>query len=59
MTKLYKSWKRNRRSERQEEAEARQKARNARSDAEQLRLLEEKGHGHCREAQRLREKLND
>ena len=38
-------------------AEERQAARDARTDEEQLKSLERRGHGHCKEAQRLRERL--
>lgn len=39
------------------EAAERKAAREKRSDAEQLARLEAAGHGHSREAQRLRESL--
>ena len=42
---------------RKSEAEARAEARAARSDAEQLGVLMDRGHGHCREAQRLAERI--
>lgn len=48
---------RDRRQERQAEAEERRRAREKRGDAGQLSKLERSGHGHCREADRLREKL--
>lgn len=46
-----------RRKERQDEAKQRQEIREARGDAAQLELLEEMGHGHCKEANRLRKRL--
>ena len=46
-----------RRKQRREEAEERAAARKKRSDSEQLQHLERAGHGHCREAIRLRENL--
>ena len=42
------------RSARQDGAKERQAARAARGDAGQLARLEAAGHGHCREAKRLR-----
>lgn len=42
---------------RQESAASRQEARNKRSDVSQLLLLSERGHLHCKEAQRLLAKL--
>lgn len=48
---------RDRQSLRSAEAEARQKARNERTDTEQLTRLEEMGYGNCKEAVRLRESI--
>lgn len=45
--------------ERRKEADARQAARDVRGDEEQLASLEVRGHGHCKEAQRLRDRLED
>ena len=39
---------------RRREAEERNEARRERGDAGQLARLEREGHGHCREAKRLR-----
>ncbi len=47
----------NRRDERKAQAAERQEARDARGDKAQLARLVKKGHGHCKEAKRLREKL--
>ena len=47
----------NRREQRKHEAEVRQNARNKRTDEQQLRRLTMGGHGNCKEAQRLRERL--
>lgn len=44
--------------ERQAEAQVRQEARDSRSDKEQLKLLVERNHGQCREAQLLRAVLS-
>lgn len=46
-----------RKARRQVEADDRKMARDARGDAGQLARLEARGHGHCKEATRLREKL--
>jgi hypothetical protein len=40
-----------------EKVAARQELRNQRTDMQQLQLLEKKGHGHCKEAKKLRERL--
>lgn len=48
-----------RRSERREEAQVRQEARDARTDQSQVALLELHGHGHCREAVRLRKRIKE
>lgn len=48
-----------RQSWRRERAEARQEARDARSPQEQLQLLERRGHGHCQEAESLRQEISD
>jgi len=48
----------NRRQERREEAKARHQARENRGHAGQLARLEQQGFGECKEAQRLRRKLN-
>ena len=48
-------WTRSDRQERKrEEAALRQEARVERGDARQLEILEQRGHGHCAEAVRLR-----
>lgn len=44
---------------RQEAAMQRQALRDKRGDKGQLEKLEKEGHGHCKEAKRLRAKLND
>lgn len=44
--------------ERQEQAAEIAAAREKRGDAGQLARLEANGHGHCREAEKLRKKLN-
>lgn len=41
-----------------EDAQIRQTNRNKRTDQEQLDLLISRGHGHCKEAERLIEKIN-
>ncbi len=46
-----------RREERQREAQERQAAREKLGDAGQLAKLEKAGHGHCKEAERLRKRL--
>ena len=43
--------------QRREEAAERQAVRDARSDKDQIRHLESKGHGHCREVTRLRARI--
>jgi hypothetical protein len=43
--------------QRRAEAEERQEARDARGDAGQIARLEASGHGHCKEAKRLRRKV--
>jgi len=45
------------RTQRTEGAQARIDERSKRDDAEQLAYLEHRGHGHCAEAQRLRERM--
>lgn len=45
------------RKERREAAEARQAERNKRTDAQQLKMLQNRGHGHCREAKAINERL--
>jgi len=45
------------RNRRREEAQERAESRAGRGDAGQLRHLEERGFGECRESQRLRKKL--
>ena len=45
------------RQARRENAEYRQRLREGRGDRGQLAKLEREGHGHCREADRLRAKL--
>lgn len=42
---------------RREQAEARQAKRAERTDEEQLALLEERGHPHCAEAEKLRARI--
>lgn len=44
----------NRKNQRRETAALRVILRSERSDAEQLEFLEERGHGECKEAKRLR-----
>lgn len=39
------------------QAKVRLYARQTRSDEQQLRMLEDRGHGHCKEAQRLRDRI--
>lgn len=46
-----------RRRERAAEAQERQDKRNNLNDAEQLKRLQDRGHGHCKEAQRLEAKI--
>ncbi len=46
-----------RREERRHTAELAKKAREERGDEGQLLRLERSGHGHCKEAKRLRKKL--
>lgn len=49
-----------RKQQRREEAQARAEARAKRTDTQQLQRLVKAGHGHCKEAKRLRrEKDND
>ena len=48
-----------RRRERREEAQLRQEARDARTDHDQIALLKRGGHGHCREAVRLRKRIEE
>lgn len=43
---------------RQESAIERQEARDKRTDRQQLDLLVKRGHGHCKEAEKLRARLN-
>lgn len=43
---------------RQKQAEWRQAQRDQRTDEQQLAKLERNGHGECREADRLRERIN-
>ncbi len=43
--------------QRREEAAERQIARDERGDAGQLKRLEAAGHGHCKEADRLRARI--
>lgn len=43
--------------ERDKQAHVRRTSRNNRSDEQQLNLLEERGAGSCKEAQRIRERL--
>ena len=45
------------RAQRQEDAIARQQARDERTDAEQLALLEQRGFGKCAEAELLRSRI--
>ena len=45
------------RERRRREAAARQALRGARSDRDQLSKLENNGHGHCKEAEKLRESV--
>ena len=45
-------------AERREEAEERQAERNTRSPEVQLSRLERQGHGHCKEADKLREQIS-
>lgn len=47
-----------RRETRREQAESRQEERDQRGDAGQLLHLEQRGFGHCKEAQGLRAKLS-
>ncbi len=49
---------RSRRKKRQEDAVEMAAEREKRGDAGQLSHLEAAGHGHCKEADRLRKKLN-
>ena len=49
---------RERRTERQEFAAKSAEEREKRGDPGQLARLESEGHGHCREATKLRKKLN-
>lgn len=48
-----------RREQRKQEAKERQEARERRSDAQQIKVLERRGHGHCKEAKRLRDCRSD
>ena len=52
-------YKAERREERQREAKERKAEREKRGDVNQLYRLEAAGHGHCKEAKRLRQELND
>ena len=45
------------RERRQQEAAARQAARDARTDAQQLDRLVKAGHGECKEAERLEKRI--
>ncbi len=45
------------RPKRRKEALERQAERDARGDAGQVAKLEREGHGHCEEAERLRERI--
>jgi hypothetical protein len=47
------------REQRRAEAAERQAARDARSDQQQLHLLINNGHGHCKEATRLADTIGD
>ena len=46
-----------RRYERRTEAPLRQEARDAHTDLDQIKLLELRGHGHCKEVARLRRRI--
>lgn len=45
------------RGQRRTNALIRQEVRSKRSDREQLQYLEDRGHGHCKEAEKLREQF--
>lgn len=49
---------REKRQQLREQAEQMAAAREARGDAGQLARLETRGHGHCKEAEKLRKKLD-